>query len=123
MTSERQIIDRFFEAIALLKRWRVIRGLQTITDKYGWNRWNLITLRDNPDEHLSMFRASWLVALHEDYKVSLDWLMKGEGSFFCTGFDQYIVAQIHGRDLKKVQEKCSVGRPRKNPVDTQRVTG
>ncbi len=42
---------RFFEAIDELKIIHKIRGLQSFTQRYDINRWNLIYVRDNPENN------------------------------------------------------------------------
>jgi hypothetical protein len=42
-----KIVERFFEALYILKRKRVIRGKQTFTRKYGINNWNLWLLEQD----------------------------------------------------------------------------
>lgn len=47
MNENVRIINRYFAAIQQLKTDKIIRGLRTITERYGLNRWNLITLRNS----------------------------------------------------------------------------
>ena len=82
-TKESQIIvERFFEALQRLKAAKIIRGKQTFTNRYGINRWNLLTLEK--DHARDIFQASWLMYLVSDYGVSADWLLTGEGPFFSS---------------------------------------
>ena len=71
------IVIRFFEALALLKRARVIRGVQTFTRRYGINRRNLYLLQKDPSRDI--FQVSWLSRLVADYGVSAEWLLLGSG--------------------------------------------
>ncbi len=71
------IVRRFFEALALLKRARIIRGEQTFTRRYGINRRNLYLLKKEPSRDI--FQVSWLARLVEDYGVSSEWLLLGSG--------------------------------------------
>lgn len=72
-----EITKRFFEAIDLLKRMRIIRGLQTFTNKYNINRWNLISVKKNPTSN--MLKTEYLSYLVLDYGISADWLLTGRG--------------------------------------------
>ena len=71
------ITNRFFEAIELLKTEKCIRGLQTLTSRYGWNRWNTQTLRNDPSGHV--LKPEMIAALVKDYGVSAEWLLLGKG--------------------------------------------
>jgi hypothetical protein len=73
------ITERFFEAVALLKEEKSIRGLQTLTNRYGWNRWNTQTLRNDPAGHV--LKPEMMAALVRDYGVSADWLLLGAGEW------------------------------------------
>lgn len=116
------IINRFFESIERLKSEKVIRGLKTICDRYGINRWNALTLREEPEKHDGIFRTSWLSHLVRDYMVSPLWLLTGEGSFFRDGWDAAKVRETYGKKPEKVQIKRKRGRPRKHPVEPQLFT-
>lgn len=74
------VVIRFFEALALLKTIKVIRGKKSFTDRYGINRWNLNTVEKKPTS--DMFQVAWLVYLVRDYYVSPLWLLLGEGDVF-----------------------------------------
>lgn len=71
------VILRFFKALDLLKSRRQIRGLNTFTTKYNINRWNLISLRKNPNS--GTFEPSWMTFLVKDYNISAHWLLTGDG--------------------------------------------
>ena len=74
------IVCRLFQALERLKHDRAIRGLQTFTARYGINRWNVITLRREPQRNI--FQPAWLLYLVRDYGVSPTWLITGQGSFY-----------------------------------------
>lgn len=82
MTSQdgMEITRRFFKAIEELKARKEIRGLGTFTNRYNINRWNLITVRDNPAN--SNLKPEYLAYLTEGYNVSAEWLLLGTGTMF-----------------------------------------
>lgn len=75
--DSQQIVKRFFLALAFLKDSKVIRGKQTFTRQYGINRWNMNTVEKNPQS--DMFQVAWLTYLVNDYGISADWLLTGNG--------------------------------------------
>lgn len=75
-----EVTKRFFEAIDMLKAQRSIRGIQTFTNLYDINRWNLITVRNEPE--IRIFKPEWLVYLVRDFNVSSEWLLLGKGNMF-----------------------------------------
>ncbi len=77
------ITERFFQSIELLTQLRKIRGLNTYTTRYNINRWNLITVRNNPQK--SILKPEWLVPLVEDFNVSAEWLLTGRGNIYKNG--------------------------------------
>lgn len=87
MQSEesQRIIKRFFDAIGILKANKIIRGLQTFTTRYKINKRNFYTCKNTPESDI--FQVAWLNLLVVDYKVSPNWLITGEGSFFQEGWD------------------------------------
>lgn len=91
------IIRRFFEAIQILKRNRIIRGKATLCKKYGLNPWNFNTEEKYPER--DMFQVAWLNYLVRDYKVSAEWLLTGKGAFFAPGWD--------AQKVKSVQNPCN----------------
>ena len=74
------ITVRFFHTLDVMKQRRMIRGLQTFTNAYNLNYWNMSTLRKNPSEH--PLRAEWLSYLVMDYGVSATYLLTGVGPMF-----------------------------------------
>lgn len=87
------IVQRFFEALQILKANGVIRGKQTFTKRYGINRWNLNSLEKQPDRDI--FQVSWLGFLINDYKVSPFWLFGSfEEGFFQPGWTPELVKNL-----------------------------
>lgn len=78
--DSQEIVKRFFEALYRLKTDRKIRGKQTFTNRYGINRWNMLTLEKEPERDI--FQAAWLGYLVRDYGVSPIWLLTGKGDFY-----------------------------------------
>lgn len=74
------ITKRFFEAIDILKAQKKIRGLQTLTREYNINRWNLITVKKEPE--IRVLKPEWIVYLVRDYGISANWILLGTGSMF-----------------------------------------
>ena len=72
--DSQKVVRRFFEALQVLKRERIIRGKQTFTARYGINRWNLNTLEKEPSRDI--FQPAWLSYLVKDYGVSATWKQK-----------------------------------------------
>lgn len=79
-SDSQEIVKRFFEALYRLKTDRKIRGKQTFTNRYGINRWNMLTLEKEPERDI--FQAAWLGYLVRDYGVSPMWLLTGKGDFY-----------------------------------------
>lgn len=76
-TDSQQIILRFYNALKFLKSRKIIRGINTFTNRYNINRWNLITQMKNPER--DMFQVAWLSYLVNDYGISAEWLLTGNG--------------------------------------------
>ena len=74
------VTNRFFEAIDMLKAQKKIRGLQTFTRQYDINRWNLNTVKQNPDK--SVLKPEWIVYLVRDFNISAEWILLGRGGMF-----------------------------------------
>lgn len=86
------IVKRFFEALQILKKNKIIRGKATFTSRYNINRWNFNTLEDSPERDI--FQVAWLDYLVNDYMISPRWLLTGEGNFFEFGWDADKVRRI-----------------------------
>lgn len=95
------IIKRFFEALQILIENKVIRGKQTFTTRYGINRRNMYTLEKEPERDI--FQVAWLENLVKDYKVSAEWLLTGNGSFFSAGWNSGTVKSLmkSGGEIEK----------------------
>lgn len=78
--TERAIADRFFFAIETLSDRKVIRGLQTFTRRHGINYGNMNTLKNHRDRY--SIKTEYLAFLAQDYGVSCEWLLLGNGDMF-----------------------------------------
>ncbi len=76
------ITERFFLAIDTLKRDKVIHSLLEFTTTHNINRWNLITVRNQPQQ--SVLKPEWIFYLCNSYNVSADWIILGKGSFYAN---------------------------------------
>ena len=74
------ISNRFFEAIAMLKAQKKIRGLQTFTREHNLNRWNVNQVKFSPNH--CVLKPEWIVYIHNDYGVSVEWIVLGKGPMF-----------------------------------------
>ena len=81
--TEIAIAERFFYAIDVLKERKVIRGLGTYTRRHGFNQGNMSTLRNNKEKY--SLRTEHLANLAQDYGVSCEWLLLGNGEMFVEG--------------------------------------
>lgn len=81
--AELAIADRFFFAIEELSRRKVIRGLQTFTRAHGINYGNMNTLKHNRERWA--LKTEYLAFLAQDYGVSCEWLLLGNGDMFVEG--------------------------------------
>ena len=75
-----QIIERFFKVIDVLVLTKEIRGIKTFTDRYNIDRRNFYQIRKQPEK--DMFQMAWLAHLINDFGVSAQWLMTGNGEMF-----------------------------------------
>lgn len=105
------IVARFFEAIHKLTEYKIIRGKKTFTERYNINRWNFNTLEK--DTSRDIFQVAWLNILVQDYKISAQWLLTGEGSFFAFGWDANMVKKIAQESVKNatsLQNVCKLNK-------------
>lgn len=76
------ITDRFFRAIDTLIKAGQLRGLKSFTDTHNINRWNLVHVKDNPNN--SVLKPELLALLVRHHNVSATWLLTGTGPMFQT---------------------------------------
>lgn len=81
--TELAIADRFFYALEELANRKVIRGLQTFTKRHGINYGNMNTLKNNRTRWA--LKTEYLAFLAQDYGVSCEWLLLGNGEMFVSG--------------------------------------
>ena len=81
--TELAIADRFFYALEVLAERKVIRGLQTFTKRHRINYGNMNTLKNNRNRWA--LKTEYLAFLAQDYGVSCDWLLLGNGEMFESG--------------------------------------
>lgn len=74
------IIKRFYEALSAVIAKKEIRGVQTFTREHEINRWNFLTVSQNPES--DMFQPAWLGYIVKDFGVSAKWLLTGRGNMF-----------------------------------------
>lgn len=80
-TQDSQVIVlRVYEALDALIERKVLRGVQTFTNKYDINRRNFLRCRANPASDI--FQPSWMMFLVRDFNVSPTWLLTGNGDMF-----------------------------------------
>jgi hypothetical protein len=80
-TEESQkIIKRFFEALYALKKQKIIHGKSAFIKRYGINSRNLWQLEQ--DISRDIFQVAWLANMVNDYGISAEWLLTGEGKMF-----------------------------------------
>ena len=77
------IAERFFFAIEELANRKVIRGLGTFARRYNLNYGNLYMLKCNIKTR--NVRTEYLAYLAQDYGVSSEWLLLGNGEMFVEG--------------------------------------
>lgn len=75
-----EITNRFFLALETLRNEKKIRGMQTFTRAHNINRWNLVTVRDNPER--SALKPEYIYYLCKDYHISPEWIILGTGEFY-----------------------------------------
>ena len=106
-----EIVDRFFEAIKLLRAHKIIGGLKVLTDNHNLNRWNINAMK--ADRSHNYFRASWIAYLYKDYHVNPIWMLTGEGDFFEAGYDK--------EKVKKLQDNCKREKVVADSVDNEAI--
>lgn len=74
------ITERFFTAVALLVKSGRIKGLKTITTKFGLERRNILKAKAHPE--CTVVKPELLALLVREYGVSAEWLLMGEGPVF-----------------------------------------
>ena len=77
------IAERFFYALEVLSEKKVIRGMQTFTRRHGINYANMHTLKK--DIKIHALKTEYLSFLAQDYGVSCEWLLLGNGEMFVPG--------------------------------------
>jgi hypothetical protein len=80
--ESKKIVERFFEVLYTLKDEKVISGKITFIRRYGLNERNFWLLEQ--DKSRNIFQVSWLSYLVNDYGVSAEWLLTGNGEMFKT---------------------------------------
>lgn len=81
--TEAAIAERFFFAIDVLRDRKVIRGLATFTKRHKLNYGNMNFLKNNRDK--CGLKTEHLAFLTQDYGVSCEWLLLGNGDMFVQG--------------------------------------
>lgn len=81
--TEVAIAERFFFALEELARRKVIRGLKTFTRRHNINYGNMNTLKNHRDKWC--VKTEYLAFLAQDYGVSCEWLLLGNGEMFVEG--------------------------------------
>ena len=74
------ICNRFFEAVEILRRQRVIRGVGTLARDWGTSVFAMKWSKSHPDE--KRIKVEYLYYIARDYNVSLEWLFFGKGDIF-----------------------------------------
>lgn len=75
-----EITERFFKAIDCLVAAKKIRGLKTITTKFGVERRNIVKAKALPEK--TVLKPEHLALLVREYGVSADWLLTGREPIF-----------------------------------------
>jgi len=74
------ITDRFFEAIEVLRSQKKLRGLQTFTRNHSLNYGNVAFIKSH--RSTSVLKPELLAYIAEDYGISCEWLVLGNGPMF-----------------------------------------
>lgn len=72
------INSRFFQAVDYLVETRQIKGLKTLSDKWGVSRFSLTWSKNHPEE--KRLKLEYIYYIVRDYNISLNWLFLGEGN-------------------------------------------
>lgn len=99
--TEIAICDRFFHAVEVLAERKVIHGLQTFTKKHGINYGNMCTLKNNRNRYA--LKTEYLSFIAQDYGVSCEWLLLGNGEMFVSGSPA-----LMGKTVKKFNRMYAV---------------
>lgn len=75
-----EIAKRFFLALDALKMQGKMHGILQFTKKHNINRWNLYTVKDNPER--VALKPEYIYYMCKDYNVSLNWIFFGTGDFY-----------------------------------------
>ena len=78
--TELAIADRFFYVLDLLKRKRIIGGIYTFTRAHNINQGNMSVIYNHRDKWA--LKTEYLAFLAQDYGVSCEWLLLGNGDMF-----------------------------------------
>lgn len=90
-----QINSRFFEAVDLLKRRRVLGGLNGFAKRYHVVLGNLYTIKT---KRCGAVKAEYLYYLVRDFGISADWLLTGRGDMFRQTSSKTEESQSQGND-------------------------
>ena len=74
-----QINERFFAAVASLKKQRLLGGLKGFSERYNVVLGNLYTIKTRKR---GAVKAEYLHFLVVDYGLSAEWLLTGKGGMF-----------------------------------------
>jgi hypothetical protein len=76
----KNITDRFFEAINDLKQRKVLRGKKTFWNNYNINGGTFYQLESNTSRNL--LQISWIAYLVNDFGISAEWIITGKGKMY-----------------------------------------
>lgn len=80
MTPNRDIINRLFKALDILKEKGEITGLGDFCERYGFNRMRYLNVRNHPDSKMyKTIEVEALYVLVRDFNFSAHWLLTGQG--------------------------------------------
>lgn len=80
MTINRQIINRFFEALDTLINAGVFTGIGDFCEKYRFNRIRYTNLKNHPDhKYYKTLEIEAIYILVTEFNFSADWLITGRG--------------------------------------------